>query len=181
MSEFAKRYTKHEIPEVSVEVLDNTNTVLLVMPLKQVLRQKLRYRVVLVSLRNGRGEVFLHKRSVSHLESHIGLWNLAASGPVLAGESRYMAAARRLEEELGISGIELHEAARIAPTLMTDNTELTLYISSKNSAIPRMKPEEAHEGMFVDREEIRAIMRDFPHMITPHLHLAQPYLFSQGA
>lgn len=173
MAVFSNRPKQTVLPDDFIEVVDNGNRPLLIMPQRQVLRQHLRHRSVIVCLRNLAGDIFLHKRSVP--EKHGGLWTLAASGRVLAGESRYAAAERCLETEQGITRLELVEAASIPPSSATRNAETTLFLTARTSAIPQ-----AAEGIFVDREEFRAILRDFPHMVTPFLHLAGSYIYPSG-
>lgn len=168
-----KRHKKNTPPDTFVEVLDNENKPLLIMPQHQAVRHNLRHRGVAVCLRNLTGHIFLHQRPVS--EAHGGQWNLAASGRVLAGESCYAAAERRLEEELGITGLQLFETTAIPASPATGNVAVALFATMKTSAIPK-----AQEGIFVDREELRAILRNFPHMVTPLLHAAVPHLYFSG-
>jgi hypothetical protein len=147
-----------------IEIIDEAGRPLLVMPQRLAIRQNLRHKRILVCLCNPAGDIFLHPRG--------GLWDLAASAPVLAGESRYDAAQRCLDEALRIRGVELFETAKIIPPAPKDHVDVTLFLTAGTSAIPRTR-----EGMFVDKEECQAMLRDFPHMVTPFLRLALPCLY----
>lgn len=165
-------------PEPGVEIIDAAGKTLLVMPREQVLRQRLRHRAVLVCLRNTRGGIFLHKKYSAGDGGET--WLPAVHGLVLAGESRLDAAVRLLSAELGISGLEVSEVARFAQSASgsAENVETTLFLTAKTSALPRLPEPESHEGMFVDQEEFKAILRDYPHMLPPLWNLALPYFFS---
>jgi|GEM_PF-3062802 len=166
------------VPEPGVEVIDAAGRTLLVMPREQVFRQGLRHRAVLVCLRNTQGGIFLHKKASAGDGGET--WFPAVHGLVLAGESRHDAAIRLLGVELGISGLEMFEAARFALSASgpAENVETTLFLTAKTSALPRLSEPEVHEGMFVDQEEFKAILRDYPHMLPPLWSQILPYFFS---
>ena len=167
-------------PESILEVTDSAGKTLLHMPQGLVMRQKLRHRAVLVCLRNTHGHIFLFRSSTVLPGTQGNVWAPAVFGRVLAGESRYAAAHRLLEKELGISGLELFERGTFIPeaTEHAGNVAVTFFLTAKTSAIPRLAASEAQDGMFVDREEFRAIMRDYPHMLTPFWNRAMPYFFA---
>lgn len=173
----AKGTKKQTTVEVFLEVTDTPGKPLLIMPQEQVLRHKLRHKAVIVCLRNARGQIFLHKHPPQAATAHSGLWNLAASGKVFAGESCYDAALRCLETELGVTDLELHAAARFEASPQTDNAQTTLFLTTKSSVLPCISEYGQQNGMFVDQEELGALLRDFPHLVTPLLQLALPYLF----
>ena len=177
MPRFPNRRHAKALPDVFIEVVDASGSPLLRMPQTHVRRQNLRHKAVFVCLRNTRGDIFLHKRPGAGVKEQAGLWSLSASGHVRAGESLYDAAARRLGEVLGVTGVELHEAGNIPPSSLTDNAGITLFMTAKTSLIPKF----ASEGMFVDREEFMAILRDFPHQVSPNVLLAAPYLYPAEA
>ncbi len=158
-----------------LEVLDQSGKPFLVMHRDGVLRQRLRHRVALVCLRDPEGRIYVHKRARGR-SAYAGLWNVSASGRVLAGEARHDAALRELAEELGISGLELTLTARIEPSAATDNAEISLYCTHFVSAVPRPNPDEIEQGMFVDRDELDALVRDMPHLLTPALIWAAEHM-----
>lgn len=162
-----------------IEVLDDEGKTLLIMPQGQAIRQKLRHHTVLVCLRNARGHIFLYKKTAASSDAQGETWLPAAHGRVVAGESRYGAGIRLLDHMFGISGVELFEAATFKQPVEgpVSNAVTTLFLTAKTSTIPRLRDQEASDGIFVDREEFRAIMRDYPHMVTPFWSLALPYFF----
>lgn len=166
------------VPEPGVEIIDAAGSALLVMPREQALRQRLRHRIVLVCLRNTRGGIFLHKKSSAGDGGET--WLPAVYDLVLAGESRQDAAVRLLGAEFGISGLEVFEAARFAQPASgpVGNVEATLFLTAKTSALPRLPELDNQEGMFVDQEEFKAILRDYPHMLPPLWSFALPYFFA---
>lgn len=169
------------LPEATIAVIDAEGNDLLFMPEPQVIRQKLRHRTVLVVLRNTRGHVFLYKSTTGSGQELQGeTWLPAVHGRVLAGESRYDAALRLLDATLGVTELELYEAARFSPpdTAPVGNVETTLFLTAKTSALPRLDTQDPLSGMFVDKEELRAVIRDYPHMVTPLWGLALPYFFA---
>ena len=59
-----------------------------------------------IMLFNSKGELCVHRRTLSKA-IYPGYWDVAAGGMVAAGETYEQSAARELEEELGVSGVEL--------------------------------------------------------------------------
>lgn len=70
-------------------------------PRQEVHARGLRHRAVHVLVFNGRGQLFLQKRS-RWKDREPGLWDSSASGHVDAGEAYDTAAVRELREELGV-------------------------------------------------------------------------------
>ena len=179
-----KKTPHHEIPaapEAHIEVIDDNGKTLLIMPQMQVLRQKLRHRTVLVSLRNARGLLYIFKRPIiTPGELHRDVWVPAAHGAVFARESCHEAGTRLLKQVFGFSDVELVETATFSqsPTSPEGNIAVTLFLSARTSAIPRLSDQDGAEGMFVDREEFRALTHNYPYMVTPFWNKVIPYFFS---
>ena len=152
------------------EVLDGKGCVLMIMPKKSVQRHKLPHKVVLVALRDQTGKLYLHKRSRTRARQP-SLWNISVSAPVLAGEAREDTALRRLAEDLGIRGVPLRQLVVLPPSPATDNAETTLFLAGPTTLSPCPDPKAVEEGMYVDRDELEALVRDLPHMLTRALHL----------
>ena len=68
---------------------------------RAVHRLGLKHRAVHVLLFNGRGEVFLQKRSMAK-DCFPGVWDSSASGHLDSGEDYDACAVRELREELGL-------------------------------------------------------------------------------
>lgn len=177
----ASQYSLNSVPEAVLEVTDDSGKPLLHMPQGLVIRQKLRHKGVLVCLRNMQGHIFLFKSQTPLPGAQADAWTPAVFGRVPAGESRHATALRLLEKELGIASLELFEKGTFIPKTASQeagNIAVTLFLTARTSAIPRLSALDAQEGMFVDREEFRAIIRDYPHMLTPLWSRALPHFFS---
>ena len=74
-------------------------------PRHEVHRLGLKHRAVHVLVFNGRGEVFLQKRSLKK-DTAAGLWDSSASGHLNAGEDYDACAIRELREEIGLNVAE---------------------------------------------------------------------------
>lgn len=165
----------------SVEVLDGKGRPLLLMPKESAQRQHLPHKMVLVALRDRNGKLYLHKRSKTRARQP-SLWNISVSGPVLAGEARADTALRRLAEDLGIRDVPLRKQAVIPPSAATDNMEVTLFLAGPTTLPPSPDSSVAEEGMYVDQDELEALARDLPQMLTPALHwvLEVDGVFAEG-
>ncbi len=172
----SKRQKSPPFPDVAIDVIDNAGKPLLTMPQSLVLRQKLRHRTVLVCLRNADSHIFLYKNPAGTGDAQGETWLPAIFGRVLSGESRHAAGVRLLDRVFGITGLEIYETARFTPPPAgpSGNVEVSLFLTAKTSIIPHIRDQ---EGMFVDGEEFRAILRDYPHMVTPLWNQVFPYLF----
>lgn len=115
------------------DVVDEHDRVLAQASRFEVHRDKQRHRAVHILVFNGRGEIFLQRRSqwkdVCPLK-----WDSSAAGHVNAGQSYEETAARELEEELGVSA-PVHCIARIAACEETGHEFVHLF-------------EARHEGPF---------------------------------
>ncbi|MDR2892363.1 MAG: NUDIX domain-containing protein [Deltaproteobacteria bacterium] len=155
----------------TLEVLDENNAPLLLMPRKAATRQNLRLKVVLIVVRNKEGKIYVHQRS--HRKStYGGSWGVSAAGYVKAGESFEDAALRELAEELSVTSVNLTLAAITKPSPATDNSLVALFISNPAQVLIVPDPEEIAGGMFIDRDELEAMLRDLPELIAPSLSWA---------
>lgn len=89
-----------------VEVVDADGTVVDVVSRAVMRAGRLRHRCTFVVVRNGRGEVLIHRRSPDK-DMWPDRWDLAVGGVVQAGESWDDAAARELAEEVGVRRVDL--------------------------------------------------------------------------
>ncbi len=169
------------VEQEQLEVLDSAGNPLLVMPRETVLRQRLPYKVALVALRDQNGGIYLHKRSGARTRRP-GLWGLSAAGVVLAGEAREDAARRNLAEELRIRDADLRVLACLPPSEETGHAELTLFTAERPASSLFRDPLAGEGGMYVDQDELEALARDLPHLLTPALHcvIAAGVLFDGG-
>lgn len=154
-----------------IEILDEKSRPFMLMPREAALAQRLPYQMVLVVIRNREEQVYIHRRS-DKKKSYGGLWSVSASGLVKAGEAVEDAAVRELSEELGVTGLPINLVATALPAPETDWAQVNLFVSSPANTIINPDPEEISAGMFVDEDELGAILRDMPEMTTPALKWA---------
>ncbi len=139
------------------------------MPLERAQRRKLQRRVVLVSLRDTHGGIFLQRRALAS-SRHPGLWDLSVTGNVMAGESLEGAALRELEHCLGIQGATVKATASL-PYSVSDgvNVSADFFLAGPTALKPRLNPAIACDGMFVSADELRGFVEHQPDMLTPEL------------
>ncbi|MEW6489996.1 MAG: NUDIX hydrolase YfcD [Thermodesulfobacteriota bacterium] len=89
-----------------VAIVDAENRVVGSAPRREMRARNLPHRAAYVLVFNGRGELFVQRRTAAK-DVYPAHWDTAAGGVVLAGESYDEAAARELEEELGVRGVPL--------------------------------------------------------------------------
>lgn len=151
-----------------IEVTDDQDRPLVIMPTNEAGRQRLRRRVVLVALYDSRGRLCLQRRS-PHKLIHPGCWDLSATGHVRAGESRDEAALRELSEGLAVTGVRLRHIATLAASQATANTHVTLFEASGYRGLPIPCTDEVTEVTFTDADELQGLITHFPDLLTPAL------------
>lgn len=87
-------------PDELFDVVDEQDRVVGQAPRREVHARGLWHRAVHVLVVNGRGQVFLQKRSRGK-DTFPGAWDSSASGHLVAGEDYDTTAVRELEEEIG--------------------------------------------------------------------------------
>lgn len=92
--------------EELVEIVDRENTSLGAVTRAIMRQQNLIHRASYVLVFNRKGELFIQKRTMTK-DMYPGYWDLAAGGVVLARESYLDSAIRELQEELGVTGVQL--------------------------------------------------------------------------
>ena len=128
-------------------------------PLGALPRAELRERSLIgrgtfILLFNSRGELCVHRRTLSKA-LYPGYWDVAAGGMVGADESYAESAARELEEELGVSGVALqfHEKFFFD---QPDNHLWCAVFSAVWDGPLRLQPEEVSEARFISLEQAEA-------------------------
>ena len=112
-----------------------------------------------VLVRSGDGQrVYLHRRSPEKL-IFPGCYDCWAGGVLGPGESPDGAAARELEEELGVRGVRLTPIDRFAYDDGTVRYHVFLYEAQWDGPL-RHQPEEVVWGGWVTVDELRAVLAD---------------------
>jgi 8-oxo-dGTP pyrophosphatase MutT (NUDIX family) len=94
--------------EELVQIVDNHNKPTRAAPRSEMRAQALPHRATYVLVFSAKGDVFVQKRTGTK-DIFPGYYDVAAGGVVLAGEEYDSAAARELEEEMGVSGVPLQK------------------------------------------------------------------------
>ena len=100
----------------------------------EVHAKKLLHRAIHVLVLNKRGDVLLQQRSLLK-DAHPGVWDSSVSGHLDSGEDYHPAAIRELGEEMGITGVEIQEIARILPSEATGWEHLRLYLAHHHGPV----------------------------------------------
>jgi len=147
-----------------VEILDQQDRPLLLMPTQTALAENLPHRVALVNLRDRGGRLWLAHRPRQTLDNSY-CWDFAARGHVLAGEARISAAARLLEEALGLLDTQPVPQAVLPPLAFEGTGRCILF-----SAVQRGGQVSSRaDGMFVDKDELAGLAEHFPDLLSPCL------------
>jgi isopentenyl-diphosphate delta-isomerase len=147
-----------------VEILDQQGRPLLLMPKQVALARDMPHRVALVSLRERGGRLWL-TRSARQKPDNSRYWDFSARGQVLAGEARTSAAARLLQEVLGLPDTQAEEQAVLPPLAFEGARQCILFTAVLRGA---QHPFLA-EGMFVDKDELDGLAEHFPDLLSPCL------------
>jgi len=139
--------------EEYLEVVDDEGRVTGLAPRSRCHRDpSLPHRAVHVLVFNGRGELFLQKRSPQK-DIQPGKWDTSVGGHLAPGESYEVAAIREMAEELGIRGVRLEHLYDY--TWRTDReTELIRTYRCTYDGPITPNPEEIAEGRFWSLMEI---------------------------
>lgn len=135
-------------------------------PLGGLSRAELRERRLVgrgtfILLFNSVGELCVHQRTLSKA-IYPGYWDVAAGGMVGEGESYAESAARELQEELGITGVELHEHGRFYFD-QPDNRLWCAVFTACSDAPLVLQPEEVMQARFISPAEALADATERPY------------------
>ncbi len=153
------------------------------MPASSVYRQHLLHKVVLVLVYDLQGRVYLPKRSAAK-KAYPNMWAISASGHVQPAESFPDAALRTLREKLNIRLHTLKEIGYLAAAgPETAQAFIRLFSTGRISTPPSPNPDEICEGLYLDKEDMQAMIDHFDEMLTPALRWAyqKGYIFPLAA
>ncbi len=89
-----------------VQIVDRANQIIDSAPRSVMRERHLIHRASYILVFNSKNELFLQKRTMTK-DVFPGTWDIAAGGVVLAGESYEESAIRELDEELGVTEVNL--------------------------------------------------------------------------
>lgn len=141
--------------------VDETDQPLGALPRAELRERGLIGRGTYILLFNSAGQLCVHRRTLSKA-IYPGYWDVAAGGMVMAGESYAESAARELEEELGICGVEL----RLHERFFFDQPGNRLWcavFSAVSDGPLRLQPEEVIEARFLTLAQALADSRQRPY------------------
>lgn len=138
----------------SVAWVDEQDQLLGCLPRAELRARGLIGRCTFILLFNSAGELCVHRRALSKA-LYPGYWDVAAGGMVDAGEDYAQAAARELEEELGIAGVELRAHGRIFHDTPGNRVWGAVY-SAVSDAPLYLQAEEVLEAVFQPVDQVLA-------------------------
>lgn len=165
---FNKKNPKRPEESRLVEVVDDRNRPLAVLPKDLVHRQLLRHRSVQVVVFNPENKIYLQKRNNSK-QFFPGRWDVSARTHPRVGESVYDAALRILYEELRLEV----EHPQLTRTLLscpeTGFEHVSIFLVTKNTLPIIPNTDEVSEGYYFSREELTCLVKEFKELLTPNL------------
>lgn len=141
-----------------VDVVDDDDRVVGRATRAEMRSRNLLHRAVYLVVENGRGEIFVHRRTATK-DVYPGFFDVTVGGVVAAGETYEIAAERELAEEVGVRGTPIRSlfAVRFADA----STRLLgrAYVVRWDGHV-LLQAEEVAWGAFVPRAEAERIARE---------------------
>ena len=131
---------------------------------EEIHRKGLLHRSVHIFVFNRAGQLYIQKRAITK-DMHPGLWDSSASGHVDFGESYETAAARELEEELGLKA-RLVYWFKIRACAETGWEHVGFFTAHASREI-RANPAEIMEGKFIDIPRLSMWITHTPAIFAP--------------
>ena len=165
---FSKKAQQRPTDRRLVEVVDDRNRPLAVLPKDLVHRQLLRHRSVQVLVFNTEKKIYLQRRH--QLKQFFpGRWDVSARTHLRVGEAAHDAALRILREELQLE-VDTPQLARTLPSCPeTGFEQVSIYVVSRNTLPIIPNTEEVSEGYYFSREELTCLIKEFKELLTPNL------------
>ncbi|WP_226344212.1 NUDIX hydrolase [Agilicoccus flavus] len=141
-----------------VDLYDEHGRVIGTAPRSRVRAENLRHGGTGVIVRDSAGRVFVHRRTVTK-DVYPGLYDFCAGGVLQAGEHPDVAAAREVEEELGVSGVLLRRLG-VAEYADAHTTYVAFLYDATYDGPLDLQPEEVESGEWLTLDELRARLSD---------------------
>lgn len=140
-------------------------------PKEEAFDKGIRHRIARIFIFNSKGELFLQKRS-SKIKFFPGLWDQSVGGHVDKGEDYVEAALREMEEEVGVTGVELEEVAKFYLEEKLGDKHLyrfnMLYEVVYDGEL-QLNPDEVGGGKWIDLDELETWVKSSPQEFTAGL------------
>ncbi len=151
-----------------VEIVDDDNRPIAVLPRELAHRQLLKHRSVQVLVFDPEKKLYLQKRDTRKLYFP-GRWDVSARTHPHVGESTVDAALRVLRDELDLE-IDSPQFLRSLPACPETGFEhVTMFAVTKNTQPIVPNKEEVSEGYYFSREELTCLVKEFRELLTPNL------------
>lgn len=144
--------------EELVDVVDDADRVLRQATRAEMRRDNLLHRAVYLLVRNGAGEILVHRRTTSK-DVYPGYFDVTVGGVVGAGEEYATAARRELAEEVGITGVTLEPLFEVRYADASTRLIGRAYLARHDGPL-RPQPEEVAWAAFVPLVEAERIIRE---------------------
>lgn len=149
-----------------LDVVDARNTVVAQLTRAEIHARGLMHRSVHILVFDMKGQLFVQKRSHSK-DTNPGLWDTSAAGHVDAGELPLDAAARELQEELGLQvpTPALEWVARLEPDADLGNEFIELYRITSDARMT-LEAGEIDDGRWYEPASLRSHIHANPGQFT---------------
>jgi isopentenyldiphosphate isomerase len=147
-------------------IVDKNDQIVGEASLSDIYKQGFIHRVVLIILQDPDGRILLQRRSPD-MATNANRWDVSAAGHVDAGEDYNSAAARELEEELGIKDIELKEIAYYFSDQVLEGKKLRRFMKIFSATMPgstnfSINKEELSEVQWFEIDKLRELLKQQP-------------------
>lgn len=151
-----------------LEIVDDDNRPLAVLPKDLVHRQMLKHRSVQVLIFNTEKKIYLHKRE-KNKRFYPGRWDISARTHPQVGESLEDAALRILRNTLQLE-VDSPQLVRTLPACEETGFEnVTIYAVTRNTQQIVPNEKDVSEGYYFSKEELTCLVKEFRELLTPNL------------
>lgn len=161
-----KTFNDHDKANL-VEIVDDDNRPLAVLPKDLVHRQMLKHRSVQVLVFNTEKKIYLQKRHPTK-RLYPGRWDISARTHPQVGESSLDAALRILRVKLHME-VDNPQFVRTIPACPETGFEhVNIYSVPRNTQPIIPNSNEVSEGYYFSREELTCLVKEFRELLTPN-------------
>lgn len=146
------------------DVVDENDVVISQAPRSYVHQHKLKHRAAHIFIMNSQQQIFIQKRAASK-DNNPNLWDISVAGHVMAQESYEQTALREVEEELGVSLIQVELLAKLPASAKTGYEFIHVYKSYHNGPLV-LDPKEVQTGGWFSFEILDNWQRNTPEDFT---------------